>query len=252
MREYEPTTAPTSQPHAAPPWWALRDQPDLSLTLGHGADAPDPADLGQPEAVSARLRSHVEQRISRRRALVAGAVGLSTAAVGAGGAAAAGPGRGRHGGHPWRGDADALNDALDVDYLREVTEAVTGFGDTPMGWRPGGSPANLEAVDWIAAEMKAVGMKSVATLPVPIDRWVFNGASVAVDGGSTFEASSWGGVPGTPPAASTPRSSISARAGPPTTRASTPPARSCSSTGSSATSGSIATAIRPRWKAPSR
>ncbi len=198
MREYEPTTTPSAGPDAAPPWWALRDQPDLSLTLGHGADAPDPADLGQPEAVRARLRSHVEQRISRRQALVAGAAGLTTAAVGTGGAAAAGAGRGRHG-HPWRGDAASLTAAVDVDYLRRVTETVSGFGDTADGWRPGGSPASLRAVDWIAQEMESVGLRRVAKLPVPIDRWVFRGASVAVDGGPTSPASSWGGVPGTPP-----------------------------------------------------
>ncbi len=33
---------------------------------------------------------------------------------------------------------------------------------------------------------------------MPIDRWVFHGASVAVSGGATYDASSWGGVPGTP------------------------------------------------------
>ncbi len=45
--------------------------------------------------------------------------------------------------------------------------------------------------------MRAVGLRKVAELPVPIDRWVFRGASVAVGRGPTFEASSWGGVPGT-------------------------------------------------------
>lgn len=169
---------------------------DPSLILAHGADAPDPDDPAEPADLPARMRSLTDARISRRR-LLGGALGA------AGVGAVAGPsvlaGSASAAGHDAVGDAEALNQALDVDYLREVTEAVTGFGDTPTGWRPGGSPANLEAVDWIAAEMKAVGMKSVATLPVPIDRWVFNGASVAVDGGSTFEASSWGGVPGTAP-----------------------------------------------------
>jgi hypothetical protein len=97
------------------------------------------------------------------------------------------------------GDVEDLNQAIDIDYLRHVTETVAGFGDTPLGFRPGGSPANLQALEWIAAEMRAVGMRKVATLPVPIDRWVFGGANVEVDGGPTFEASSWGGVPGTPP-----------------------------------------------------
>ncbi len=195
MREHEPT--PSTPPDVAPPMWALRDQPDLSLTLGHGADAPDPADLGEPAALRALLRSHVEHQVSRRQALVAGAAGLTTAAVAASaGPAAAGRHPGGHG-HP-RGDAASLTAAVDVDYLRRVTEKLTSFGDTPDGWRPGGSPASLRAVHWIAQEMKAVGLRRVATLPVPIDRWVFRGASVAVEGGPTTPASSWGGVPGTP------------------------------------------------------
>ncbi|MDX1381475.1 MAG: M28 family peptidase, partial [Xanthomonadales bacterium] len=95
--------------------------------------------------------------------------------------------------------ASMLSDAIDPAYLQQVTEAVVGFGDNADGWRPGGSPANEAAADWIAEEMRAVGMKAVRKLPVPIDRWVFNGASVAVDGGPVFPASSWGGVPGTAP-----------------------------------------------------
>ena len=201
MREYEPTplgSTPSSDV-AQPPWWALRDQPDLSVTLGHGADAPDPADLGEPESVSRALRAHVEYRISRRRAMAAGAgglaIGLSGLATGGQSAAADAPERPRG---LWRGTASSLNAAIDVAYLRHVTESVSGFGDTPEGWRPGGSPASLRAVDWIAKEMRSVGLHHVAKLPVPIDRWVFNGASVAVQGGPTNPASSWGGVPGTP------------------------------------------------------
>ena len=169
---------------------------DPSAIIGHGAEAPDPDDPAEPRELPDRLRSLIDARISRRR-LIGGALSAAGAGALAGPSALAGSAAASA--HDAAGDADALNEALDVDYLRRVTEAVTEFGDTDMGWRPGGSPANLEAVDWIAKEMKAVGMKAVATLPVPIDRWVFNGASVAVDGGSTYEASSWGGVPGTGP-----------------------------------------------------
>lgn len=96
--------------------------------------------------------------------------------------------------------ATAVSDVIDPAYLQHVTEMVTEFGDNPDGWRPGGSPANEAATDWIASEMRAVGLKAVRKMPVPIDRWVFKGANVAVDGGGPiFPASSWGGVPGTPP-----------------------------------------------------
>ena len=179
---------------------------DPSVILAHGTDAPDPDDPAEPRDLPDRMRDLIDSRVSRRR-LIGGALG----AAGAGAVAAptgligsAAAGKGHHdatgrGHHDANGDSEALNDALDVDYLRYVTSKVAGFGDTDAGWRPGGSPASNETVRWIAKEMKAVGMKAVSKLPVPIDRWVFNGASVAVDGGSTFEASSWGGVPGTRP-----------------------------------------------------
>jgi hypothetical protein len=99
---------------------------------------------------------------------------------------------------PWRGNVQALNGAIDTTYLRHVTERLTDFGDTPGRVASGGSPANLQSVEWIACEMRSLGMRNVAKLPVPIDRWVFNGASVTVEGGPQAEASSWGGVPGTP------------------------------------------------------
>ncbi len=216
MREREPASEDLDPPDITgdgPRMWALRDVADPSLVLGHGTDAPDPADLGEPPPVVAAVRAHVDQRLSRRRVLGTGAAGLAAGLVGSGAFAAPGAvADKRHGapkkkrdrpGHddrgPWRGDAAGLNSALDAGYLRHVTETVAGFGDTPGGWRPGGSPANLGAVRWIAAEMRRLGLKKVAELPVPIDRWVFRGASVAVRGGPAFEASSWGGVPGTAP-----------------------------------------------------
>ncbi len=169
---------------------------DPSLILAHGSDAPDAEDPAEPAGVREELQRLLATRMSRRWVLTRGAAG-----VGAGALAVSAGGLGTmpaaaHGFDP--GDVESLNEAIDVNYLRRVTEKVAGFGDTPIGFRPGGSPANLEAVAWIAREMKSTGMRRVAKLKVPIDRWVFNGASVAVDGGPSFEASSWGGVPGTP------------------------------------------------------
>ncbi len=143
-----------------------------------------------------RMRSLIDARISRRR-LLGGALGAAGVGALAGPTILAGSAAAQR--FDAVGDAETLNEAIDAEYLEHVTRTVAGFGDTPMGWRPGGSPANLQTVDWIASEMKAVGLHAVATLPVPIDRWVFGGADVSVDGGPSFEASSWGGVPGTPP-----------------------------------------------------
>jgi Iap family predicted aminopeptidase len=170
---------------------------DPSLILAHGADAPDPDDPAEPAGLRDELRKLMETRTTRRWMLTRGAVGAGAGAL----ATSIGPlvsTPAAAGGFDAVGDVETLNDAIDVGYLEYVTGKVAGFGDTPIGFRPGGSPANLEAVHWIAREMRRVGMRKVAKLPVPIDRWVFNGASVAVDGGPSFEASSWGGVPGTP------------------------------------------------------
>lgn len=171
------------------------EHPDL--ILAHGADAPDPLDPAEPLALRAATEQLWRGRFGRRAFLTRGALGAGAAIVAglpsATPAAAIGPRADA------AGEAAALTDAIDVDYLRHVTATITRFGDTPMGWRPGGSPANLDAVAWIADEMKRVGLSKVARLPVPIDRWTFAGASVVVDGGASFEASSWGGVPGTGP-----------------------------------------------------
>ena len=196
MREREPGPDESFRPEREVPAWPLAQVADLSLVLGHGADAPDPADLGEPPSVTHALNQHVAHQLSRRQVMAAGAVAATAGALAHAPAAAASTASRKR--SRSRGTAASLRAGLDVDYLREVTETLTGFGDTAAGWRPGGSPANLEAVEWIAEEMREVGMTQVAKLPVPIDRWVFHGASVAVPGGDTYDASSWGGVPGTP------------------------------------------------------
>ena len=174
---------------------------DPSLILAHGVDAPDPEDPAEPEGLRDAIRDVLAARFTRRSLLSRGAQGLGAAVLASSlPGVFAGPAAARQ--LDPDGDVQMLNGAIDEGYLQHVTETVVGFGDTEMGWRTGGSPANLQAVDWIAGEMRRVGLRKVAKLPVPIDRWVFNGATVEVDGGPTFDASSWGGVPGTPPGGS--------------------------------------------------
>jgi Zn-dependent M28 family amino/carboxypeptidase len=174
---------------------AVPNEVDLSLVLAHGSDAPDLSDPAEPPDQAERLRQVFEARVSRRAVLRATGLAMGAAALAGAGVrpVSAAPRRAAT-------TAAAVTGKVDVDYLRQVTEKVVSFGDTPMGWRPGGSPANEDCADWIAAEMRRVGLKAVSKLPVPIDRWVFNGATVAVAGGGPrFEGSSWGGVPGTGP-----------------------------------------------------
>ena len=159
---------------------------DRSLVRGLMADAPDPTDDPEPAELHARLIARSQARSAARMQLAAATPDdtiVTAQLIGAGGS------------H----DAE-LSAAIEVSYLQQATETITGFADTPAGWRSGGSPANQAAVEWIESEMKSVGLKGVKKLPVPIDRWVFHGGSVAVDAGPTYEISSWGGVPGTGPA----------------------------------------------------
>jgi len=160
------------------------DHADLSLVRGLMADAPDPTDNPEPAGLEARLLARAEARDAARIQLAASAPAepIVTAQLVSNATS-----------------DDDLSAAVDVAYLQQVTETLTSFKDTSAGWRPGGSPANEAATNWIAAEMKKVGLLAVDKLAVPIDRWVFHGGGVAVDGGPTYEISSWGGVPGTPP-----------------------------------------------------
>lgn len=172
---------------------------DPSVILAHGVDAPDPDDPAEPDGLRDAVRELLEARLTRRSLLSRGAQGLGATVLASSlPGVFTGPAAAARAFDP-DGDVEMLNDAIDEGYLHHVTETVVGFGDTEMGWRPGGSPANLQAVDWIASEMRHLGLRKVEKLPVPIDRWVFIGATVEVDGGPTFEASSWGGVPGTQP-----------------------------------------------------
>lgn len=165
---------------------------DSSIYRGLHADAPGPMDGVEPAGLQQKLLSLSDERSSKAAAQKGGS--KSQAQAGSSKSSIAGVRNVEA-----SAEADAVSALIDAEYLQYVTEMVTGFGDNADGWRPGGSPANEAAVDWIATEMKAVGLKAVRKMPVPIDRWVFKGADVAVDGGPTFPASVWGGVPGTAP-----------------------------------------------------
>ena len=174
------------------------DEPtDPSLTRLLGADRPDPTDDPTPPELQERLRALMDERLDRRTFLARGG-GVLAAGTMASSSVLGLASRAAAAGFRPRGDATTLSESIEVDYLRHVTETLTSFGDTPIGFRPGGSPANERAADWIADEMRRVGIRRVDKLAVPIDRWVFLGGSVAVDGGPTHPVSSWGGVAGTP------------------------------------------------------
>jgi len=87
---------------------------------------------------------------------------------------------------------------VDVAMLRRVVATISSVGSHPSGFRVSGTPEDHEVAEFVAAEMRAIGLSSVAFEDVPVDAWRFRGASVSVEGGSRFEGASMGGVPATP------------------------------------------------------
>ena len=97
------------------------------------------------------------------------------------------------------GDGDVLG-AIDMSYVEEVTKHLTTIGSNPMGFRVFGTPQDKETAEYIAGEMRNVGVQDVNVEPLTGDGWLFKGGSVEMTAGGktdTFEVSSLGGVPGT-------------------------------------------------------
>ena len=70
-----------------------------------------------------------------------------------------------------------------------------------MGFRVFGTPEDRETANYLAGEMRALGLSQVKVERMKGDGWLFKGGSVEANGvglDSTFEVSSLGSVPGTP------------------------------------------------------
>jgi len=86
---------------------------------------------------------------------------------------------------------------IDRGMLRRVIETIASVG-SPDGHRASGTPEEREVTEIVAAEMRGIGLASVAFEDVPVDGWWFHGSSVRVGNGPTYTGSSLAGVPGTP------------------------------------------------------
>lgn len=94
----------------------------------------------------------------------------------------------------WQADVVAN---LDMDYANDIIETVCAMGDSPLGFRGAGGPADLEVADYVAREMKKIGLSDIAKEVVPLDAWEFRSAYLDVPGLGTLTAASFGGFPGT-------------------------------------------------------
>ncbi len=99
---------------------------------------------------------------------------------------------------------------LDMYYAERIIDDVCAMGDSAIGFRGAGGPADIEAAEYIANEMELMGLTDVVLEPVPVDSWEFRSAYLQVPGLGTMTAASFGGFPGTDDQATPDMESITA------------------------------------------
>ena len=84
-------------------------------------------------------------------------------------------------------------------YLRRIVEELGSIGSSPLGFRTTGTPEDRAAAEYVAAEMREIGLADVAIEEVRVDGWRFHRARRSRStAGAAIEAASMGGVPPTP------------------------------------------------------
>jgi Iap family predicted aminopeptidase len=86
-----------------------------------------------------------------------------------------------------------------AEYLEHVVRRLESIGSHPLGFRVAGTPEEREAVDFIAGEMRSLGLANVVEEPVPVDGWRLEEAHVELEDSTRYECASFGGVPETGP-----------------------------------------------------
>ena len=90
---------------------------------------------------------------------------------------------------------------IDIEYAKYIENKLTSIGSYKepkfLGFRVAGTPEDLETANFIAEEMRKIGLVNVSLEPVPVDAWEFKGARLELSNGKVIIASSFGGVPGT-------------------------------------------------------
>lgn len=79
---------------------------------------------------------------------------------------------------------DAYRSAVKESYAYGIAETLAydeAYLSNALGWRTAGSDAEHAAADYIAAEMESIGLE-VEKVPVTVDKWQFNDASLTVEG----------------------------------------------------------------------
>ena len=90
----------------------------------------------------------------------------------------------------------AVDQLLKQHYPQSVENYLDSLGDTTLGFRLAGSPADNAAADYVQGQFASMKLANVRQEAVPVDVWDMQGAWVRVNG-RTMAASQFDGVPGT-------------------------------------------------------
>jgi len=83
--------------------------------------------------------------------------------------------------------------------LRAIVRDLSEIGSCDLGYRVTGTPEDKATAEYVASNLRRAGLDGCGTERVRVDGWRLSGASVAIAGGKTYQATSFGGVPGTGP-----------------------------------------------------
>ncbi len=82
-------------------------------------------------------------------------------------------------------DVQSYVDMVDQEYAYGIAETLAydeEYLSNELGWRTSGSDAEHKAADYLADEMRAIGLDEVEKVPVTLDKWQFNDASLTIEG----------------------------------------------------------------------
>lgn len=74
---------------------------------------------------------------------------------------------------------------VDQEYAYNIAETLAydeKYLSNDLGWRTAGSDAEHKAADYLAGEMENLGLEAVEKVPVTVDKWQFNDASLTIKG----------------------------------------------------------------------
>ena len=82
-------------------------------------------------------------------------------------------------------EVQAFADAIDMDYAYDLAYELgynMDLADNELGWRSAGSDAEHKTADYLAEEMKKIGLVDVDKVGTPVDKFQFNDSSLTIEG----------------------------------------------------------------------